>query len=68
MKKKALRLCSMALILSMLLSIAGCGGKTVTEMDKDHVYKYEDIDLPIELDDIRGAYYHDGRVYVIGTK
>lgn len=68
MKKKALRLCSMVLILSMLLSITGCGGKTVAEMDKDHVYKYEDIDLPIELDDIRGAYYHDGRVYVIGTK
>lgn len=69
MKNKAVRLLvSLSLVLAMVLPMAGCGGKTVTPMDKDHVYSYEDIEIPMELDEIRSMFYHNDRVYVIGTK
>jgi len=69
MKNKTARLLvSLSLVLAMVLPMAGCGGKNVTPMDKDHVYSYEDIKIPMELDDVRGVFYHNDRVYVIGTK
>lgn len=69
MRNKGVRLLvSIALILSMVLPLAGCGGKTVTPMDKDHVYSYEDIEIPMELDEVRGVFYRNDRIYVVGTK
>ena len=69
MRKKGVKqLISAVLTLVLLGSLTGCGGKTVAEIDKDHVYSYENLELPKELDEIRGVFYQDERIYVIGTK
>lgn len=68
MKKGVKQFISGVLVLIIVFSVAGCGGKTVAEMDKDHVYSYEDIELPKELDDVRGVFYQNDRIYVVGTK
>lgn len=70
MRNKGVKLLvSLLIILSMILPVAGCGGsKNVTPMDKEHVYSYEDIKTSVELDDVRGIFYNNDRIYVVGTK
>ncbi len=57
----------------MAASLTGCGGnsknKTVASvMDKEHVYSYEELELPVQLDDVRGIFYRNDRIYTIGVK
>ena len=70
-KRRAGRLLSILLIVAMLFSLAGCGKKGTTAtatMDKDHVYTYEELNLPIDMDDMRGIFCRNDRIYYVGTK
>ena len=76
MKKKVVKrstgkLLSVLLVTAMLFSLAGCGKSkqsTTTVMDKEHVYSYEEVTLPVQLDDMRGIFCRNDRIYYVGTK
>lgn len=71
LKRKGLkRAAGVLLILTMAGSVVGCGkDKAVNSnaIDKEHVFSYEEVELPVRLDDARSIFYENGRVYVVGT-
>lgn len=76
MKRKWLmKAISLMLAGVMIFSLAGCkkseeeeeeAGKT-SRLDKEHVFRNEEIKFPTELSDIRSVFYQNDRVYVIGV-
>lgn len=75
MRRKNLSWVACALLsIVMAASLAGCGGDsgsggkaTASAMDKEHVYSYEELELPVKLDDVRGMFYRNDRIYVVGV-
>lgn len=70
MRNKGVKLLvSLLTVLSLILPMTGCDEiKGVTPMDKEHVYSYEDIEMPMDLDEVYGVFYSDERVYAVGLK
>lgn len=71
MKKKGLKR-AVSLLLSFVTaaSLVGCNGSQevgAKAIDKDHVYACQELELPVRLDDIRGIFYANDRVYMTGV-
>lgn len=70
--KRWKRITGAGLALVMAFSVAGCGkdgatGASSDVMDKNHVFTYEKIELPAQLEDIRTVFYKNERIYAIGS-
>lgn len=74
MKKKwFIKTCCLMLAFVMMFSLAGCSKEgenqktKTTSLDKEHVYRAEAIDLPVELMDVQMLSYKNERIYAIGS-
>lgn len=62
---------SLLLTAAMLLGLTGCGstaGGNVSQLDKEHVYSYESLELPENLEEIRSIKYLNDKIYLLGSK
>lgn len=70
MKRKSMKTRGLALVLAAVMissSLTGCGkkdSKTVTAMDKDHVYKAEYFELPEGIENVNQLMVNKDRIYM----